>query len=104
MKHRNLKPSKGQSRTLPGDGHHAGYHESSQSMLSSYIKPTGAQLAQMAAILDGEEEDQFDELDFALEKAVSRNDQDICRGNQLLCLRGRCQWCNAPLILSSSSS
>ena len=74
MKQRNLKPSKGRSRTLPGDGHHAGYHGSSQSMLSSYTMPTGAQLAQMAAILDGEG-DQFDELDLALEK-VSGNYQE----------------------------
>ena len=22
-----------------------------------------------------------------------------CRGNQLLCLRGRCQWCNVPLFI-----
>ena len=44
-------------------------------MLSSYTMPTGAQLAQMAAILDGEEGDQFDELDLALEK-VSGNYQE----------------------------
>ena len=41
-------------------------------MLSSH---TGAKLVQMAAILDGEEEDQFDELDLALEK-MSGNDQE----------------------------
>ena len=49
-------------------------HGPSQSRLSSSTRSTGAQPAQMGAILDGEEEDQFDELDLALEKA-SRNDQ-----------------------------
>ena len=54
------------SKIGKGRYHHAGYHGSSQSMLSSYTKPTGAQLAQMAAILNGKEGDQFDELGLAL--------------------------------------
>ena len=81
-KNNETKEPKGRSRKLPGvqDCHImaimlaiVGHRNAVR--LWSYTKSTSAQRAQMAAILDGEEEDQFDKLDLALEKA-SKNDQE----------------------------
>ena len=52
---------------------------------------TGAQRARVAAILDVKEEDQFDELELALEKASGNFQEELKRSSAPVLPRGQCQ-------------
>ena len=77
MKQRNIKGSKFKqlSRTVPG--------MQCSEALEQHQEPigTGAQRVRMAAILYFEEEDQFDELELALEKASGSYQEELKRSS-----------------------